>query len=409
MSEIAGFWSYVHDDDKSVGGAIVNLAKRLIGEFELLSAEPLRLFIDRDIQWGEAWKERIDKELQETTFFIPIITPRYFLSEECRRELVEFKTAAARFGVSQLLLPIYYVTVPEMEEREPQDELMAYVKTAQRADMRETRLAEEMDATYRRLVNRLATRLLRVSRDTEGLSGPSTEDTAKPPAHVVQAAANRGGSSSPPPSSLDLSETPSPQTAETVEGEEQEGSLDRLAAGEDALNAWAEAIEELSAEVETLGNAAAESTPEMEAADSFAKQLAVANALARRLEEPSQNIARIAQDYSTHLLTVDPAVQQLIENAKTNEKQRDELRDLFATLLEMIAASREGTDPLVELADGMEVVAGVSRELRPPVRRIQTALRNVRDGQKVLDNWESQINDLTDEDNASTRRSTPAA
>lgn len=388
MAEIAGFWSYVHEDDDSVGGGIVNLARRLIGEFELLGAEPLRLFKDRDIQWGEAWKERIDKELQETTFFIPIITPRYFQSEECRRELVEFKTAAARFKVSQLLLPIYYVTVPEMEEREPQDELMAYVKKAQREDMRETRLAEEMDATYRRLVNRLATRLLGISRETEGIAGPTTGDTPEPPGEVAQSAPAADAAHAP---SSDLPETPQHSNAED-EGED--GSLDKLAAGEGALAAWAKTVEELSVEVATLGNAAAESTPEMEAADSFAKQLSVANALAKRFEEPSENIARIAQDYSTHLLTVDPAVQQLIENAREDEQQRDNLRDLFSTLLGMIAASREGTGPLVDLADVMEAVAGVSRELRPPVRKVQTALRNVRDGQKVLDGWESQIDDL---------------
>lgn len=394
MAEIAGFWSYVHNDNESVGGAIVKLAKRLIGEFELLSAEPLRLFIDRDIQWGEAWKERIDKELQETTFFIPIITPRYFQSDECRRELVEFKTAAARFGVSQLLLPIYYVTVPEMEEREPQDELMAYVKEAQREDMRETRLAEEMDAIYRRLVNRLATRLLRISRVTEGLEEVATTEAES---FAVESAKSEPLQESPPA----LTESPNraERRSHTQEGDVgPDGSLDTLAAGEDALSGWTKTIEELSGEIETLGNAAAQSTPDMEAADSFAKQLAVANALAKRLEKPSQNIARIAQDYSTHLLTVDPAIQQLIERAREDETQRDELQELFDNLLEMIEAAKVGTLPLIELADGMDVMAGASRELRPPVRMIQTALRNIRDGQKVLDNWESQIKALPSAD-----------
>lgn len=303
---------------------------------------------------------------------------------------MEFKTAAARFKVSQLLLPIYYVTVPEMEERNPQDELMAYVKDAQRADMRDTRLAEEMDAIYRQLVNGLATRLLQISRETEGIGGPAPEREASPEAKAIEGQPNDFIAQQ-PHSSLE-------SWSSGEEDESQAGSLDKLAAGEGALTAWSATIEELSAEIEALGDAAAESTPEMEAADSFAKQLSAANSLAKRLEEPSQNIARIAQDYSTHLLTVDPAVQQLIETARENKNQKAELEGLFKSLLEMIAAARTGTYPLVELANGMETVAGVSRELRPPVRRIQTALRNIRDGQKVLDNWESQINELFDED-----------
>jgi hypothetical protein len=277
-----------------------------------------------------------------------------------------------------------------MGEREPQDELMAYVKKAQRADMRKTRLAEEMDATYRGLVNQLATRLLKVSRETEGIAGPSIEELERFEAEVPRDASDEGVVHVP----LDSSKPPPPRPLPQEEDESQDGSLDKLAAGEGALDAWAKTIQELSAEIQTLGNAAAESTPEMEAADSFAKQLSVANSLAKKLEVPSQNIARIAQDYSTHLLTVDPAIQQLIENARADDAQRDSLKDLFDNLLEMVVASKEGTAPLVDLADGMEFVAGASRELRPPARKIQTALRNVRDGQKVLEDWESQINDL---------------
>jgi len=87
MQDIAGFWSYAHADDKNDGGAVVRLAKRVMSEYALLSGEWLRLFIDRDLEWGDEWKRRIDQALQETTFFIPIITPTYFISEECRREL----------------------------------------------------------------------------------------------------------------------------------------------------------------------------------------------------------------------------------------------------------------------------------------------------------------------------------
>lgn len=43
--------------------------------------------------------------LQETTFFIPIITPSYFRSEPCRKELLDFARAARQFGVEQLILP----------------------------------------------------------------------------------------------------------------------------------------------------------------------------------------------------------------------------------------------------------------------------------------------------------------
>lgn len=403
MADIAGFWSYVHADNNSVGDAIVKLAERVMSEFELLSAEKLRLFVDRgDLEWGEEWQGRIDRELQETTFFIPIITPRYFQSEECRRELVKFRSAADRFGVKQLLLPIYYVTVPEMEVDEPEDELIALVKSIQREDMRQARLAEESDSVHRGLVNRLAAKLLKISRETEGIPMPASELVA----------ASDGMPSSPP--SDDLSPPPSqvppgddrtlpriPQAAVAeVEppppAEDEAGSLEVLAAGEEALNLWVGTVQELNGEIQRIGVLTEESTPQMVAAESFAARLAVANKLALQLDEPAGNLTRIAQEYSTHLIKIDPAIQTLIENARVEKevKEESETKDLFSVILSMVQASRGGASGIRELIGTMEEPASQSRELRLRLRTIQTSLRNIADGQKVLDDWETQIQDL---------------
>ena len=85
-SEVAvGFWSYTHEDDRLDGGGILRLSHLIMEEYDLLSGEPLKLFIDRnDIAWGEEWRKRVDSSLAQTTFFIPIITPRYFTRPECR-------------------------------------------------------------------------------------------------------------------------------------------------------------------------------------------------------------------------------------------------------------------------------------------------------------------------------------
>ncbi|MGO9899657.1 MAG: toll/interleukin-1 receptor domain-containing protein [Solirubrobacteraceae bacterium] len=104
---IAGFWSYVHADDEAEGGRIIGLADRLAAEYEISTAAPLSLFVDRhDLRWGDAWRERIESALIGTTFFIPIVTPRYFRSHECRRELLTFWAQAQRSKVGRLLLPV---------------------------------------------------------------------------------------------------------------------------------------------------------------------------------------------------------------------------------------------------------------------------------------------------------------
>lgn len=160
----AGFWSYAHDDNKLDGGAILQLARLIKEEYNLLSGGPLDLFIDRDgIAWGEEWQERIDHSLAQTTFFIPIITPRYFTRPECRRELLEFTAKAKSLGVEELLLPILYIETDGLSP-ESEDEVVALIAKTQYVDWHAVRLVEPESREYRAAVNALARRMLDISK-----------------------------------------------------------------------------------------------------------------------------------------------------------------------------------------------------------------------------------------------------
>jgi TIR domain len=109
-----GFWSYVRDDDHADNGRITRLAERVRDEYAMLTGGPLEVFVDREaIEWGHEWQQRIDGALADTAFFVPVITPRYFASEACRAELLSFSGHAASLGVSELLMPLYYVEIPD--------------------------------------------------------------------------------------------------------------------------------------------------------------------------------------------------------------------------------------------------------------------------------------------------------
>lgn len=160
----AGFWSYAHDDNKLDGGAVLELARLIKEEYNLLAGEPLELFVDRDsIAWGEEWRERIDSSLAQTTFFIPIITPRYFKRPECRREFLEFLAKAKSLGVEELLLPILYVDTANLSV-ENTDDVVSLVARTQYADWRACRLLESSSREYRAAVNSLARRLLEIAK-----------------------------------------------------------------------------------------------------------------------------------------------------------------------------------------------------------------------------------------------------
>lgn len=159
-----GFWSYTHEDDELDGGSILKLSRLVMEEYNLLSGSPLNLFVDRnEIAWGQEWRMRIDSSLAEATFFIPIITPRYFTRPECRRELLEFAAKAGILGAKELLLPILYVEVSGLSTESP-DEAVALVARTQYVDWRKNRLLEPSSREYRVAVNGLAQRLLDIAR-----------------------------------------------------------------------------------------------------------------------------------------------------------------------------------------------------------------------------------------------------
>jgi hypothetical protein len=159
-----GFWSYAHEDDMLDDGNILQLIHLIMEEYNLLSGEPLNLFVDRnDIAWGQQWRERIDTSLAETTFFIPIITPRYFTRPECRRELLEFAAKAKMLGVEELLLPILYIEMRDLST-ENLDEAIALVARTQHVDWHANRLLDSRSWEYRTAVNALAQRLFDIAR-----------------------------------------------------------------------------------------------------------------------------------------------------------------------------------------------------------------------------------------------------
>ena len=146
--QVVCFWSYASDDDRLDDGNILTLASLVQEEYALITGESLTVFVDRKaIAWGEKWRERVDSSFAQTTFLIPIITPRYFSRPECRRELLAFAGKTVTLGLEKQLLPILYVDVPSLAPENP-DEAVALVALAQYVDWRSFRLMEPESREY---------------------------------------------------------------------------------------------------------------------------------------------------------------------------------------------------------------------------------------------------------------------
>lgn len=143
MANPIGFWSYVHQDDDDDFGRIVELGRDVVAGMRMATGESVEVFLDRDsLSWGQRWRSIVDEGLAQVAFFIPVLTPRYFASAECRRETRTFAQKATDLGVTELIMPLLYVDVPELHEDSPSDDLAVQMKAFQWEDWRDLRFEE---------------------------------------------------------------------------------------------------------------------------------------------------------------------------------------------------------------------------------------------------------------------------
>ncbi len=97
------FLSYVHDDDDYHDGMLVAFA-RAVEEACDYKGVPIELIVDKDtLQWGDDWSERLQQEVERTTFLLAMVTNRYVASQACREEFIQFRTKTQAAGYNGLL------------------------------------------------------------------------------------------------------------------------------------------------------------------------------------------------------------------------------------------------------------------------------------------------------------------
>lgn len=372
-TEAVGFWSYVRQDDEGDHGRIVALADDLREQFRLLTAEKLELFVDREsIQWGEAWKERIDTAIAGTTFFIAVITPSYFRSAECRRELLKFAREAERLGLGQLLMSVYWVRVSELDDNpeESSDEAVRFVAKYNLEDLREARLEDRDSAAYRKAVAKLAEELVKQAESVRDV-----EDVPTP-----------------------LAEAGVPEQPEVDDGP---GIIDRLAATEYAMPKAVELLQEISQRMEEINEKLEHASADFEAANKRGQgmkaALSVTNRLAHELSEPATGIAAAGEEYGRVLADVDSGVSARFELLDMSEELTSDDKQFLQELIGSNTAAIQGQEGLEALLAAAEPVATFSRSLRRPIDEMRRGLRGVIDGNAVVADWARRAKELLGE------------
>jgi hypothetical protein len=171
-AEAQAFFSYTHFDDKHDQKQLSKLRERLAGEVRTQTGQPFEIFQDRiSIRWGQQWEQRIDQTLEdEVTFLIPILTPSYFSSEACQKELELFLKRESRLGRNDLILPILYVDCAMLNDKSKRekDTLVQEIAARQYADWRDLRFSPLNSQAVRKLLADLAKQIRDALEDIRG-------------------------------------------------------------------------------------------------------------------------------------------------------------------------------------------------------------------------------------------------
>src|ERR1039457_1681803 len=158
----AAFLSYVRFDDEHEDGRLSEFRKRLSGEVRVQTGEEFTIFQDRnDISWGQNWQKRIDESIDHSTFLICILTPGFFKSDACRKEVERFIEREKKLGRGDLILAVYYVECLELRDKKQieKNKIAKLVSSRQYVDWRELRFEPFTSAEAGRSLAQIAAQI----------------------------------------------------------------------------------------------------------------------------------------------------------------------------------------------------------------------------------------------------------
>jgi hypothetical protein len=122
LPELVGFFSYSRQDDEDSKGTLSELRDRIERELRGQlgrSRSQFRLWQDKEaISPGTLWESEIKTAINQSTFFIPIVTPTAVNSSQCKTEFESFLERESALGRADLIFPILYIRVPALDSEE---------------------------------------------------------------------------------------------------------------------------------------------------------------------------------------------------------------------------------------------------------------------------------------------------
>ena len=329
------------------------------------TGEEFPIFQDRqDNLTGQRWERRIENVIDGTTFLITIITPSFFNSDMCMKEVRQFIEREQALNRDDLIIPILYVPTPALQN--PDNEIACNLRSRHYFAWGALRFEDSDSNKYRKTISELAEQIVSaIDRSNQSEQEP------------ILATDNLPVKESDPDSGS--------------------GFIELTAEAEDAMPLFVQTTIEFAGKLEEMGDEAVAATNEFEKANRSGKpasaRLAIVHRFANRLEKPTMDMEILANEYNDQLMRVGGGIDALIGQleATTDREDLDAARELLSTLNGVVNQVDEGMDSLLHLHETLLPLHNLSSTLRPVLKRISGAIHKLVPSQDVFRGWRDDL------------------
>lgn len=350
------FLSYARSDDEHEGGIVTNLRDAVASEFRFQTGQDLFVFQDKtSIDLGENWRRKLEDNLDTTNFLLVLLTPSFLRSTACRDELQRFLRREQQLGRDDLVLPVYYATLPS--EAADEDPLARELLQRQYVDWRNLRFQEFASTPVRMAVAGLASAI--------SAAMARSRDIARPTATAV--------------------------------ADSPRGLVERLAEMELALPRFIRTMMAMTAEQEGVTEEVHEAQLEVDRLNRMGRggsaRVIVARRLSTKLEPYADRMEECAADMRSDFDTIEDGINAFAEALPTSDEEGiDEAAEGF---LKAIRATHAASIPTrASLQDMTSTYADVGRTtstLRPVLTRLTAAVQVIADSPERFEGWAATL------------------
>jgi chemotaxis protein histidine kinase CheA len=171
LPEVVGFFSCSREDDEASDGSLSALRDRIQSELSGQlgrSKASFRLWQDQKASApGKLWEAEIKKAVEESVFFIPVVTPSAVSSRYCKFEFETFLARERELGRTDLVFPLLYIAVRALENEElwRKDPVLSIIGVRQYFDWRPLLHLDVRTPAVSEQIERFCDRIVEVLRE----------------------------------------------------------------------------------------------------------------------------------------------------------------------------------------------------------------------------------------------------